>query len=83
MNTQLIKIKTIPIQYEIHMENAKLTTPEIEPPEMDMNITPLKIDTETTPIQMRMDSSDMRRSMGMKTIADVMTSARQDTAGCK
>ena len=75
MNTQLIKIKTIPIQYEIHMENAKLTTPEIEPPEMDMNITPLKIDTETNPIQMRMDSSDMRRSMGMKTIADVMKEA--------
>lgn len=79
MNTQLIKIKTIPIQYEIHMENARLTTPEIDPPEMDMNITPLKINTETNNIQMRMDSSDMRRSMGMKTIADVMKEAPAKT----
>jgi hypothetical protein len=75
MNTQLIKIKTIPIQYEIHMENARLTTPEIDPGEFEIETTPLKIETETTPVQMRMDSSDMRRSMGMKTIADVMREA--------
>jgi len=79
MNTQLIKIKTVPIKYEIHMENARLTTPEIEPADLKIETTPLKINTETTPIQMRMDSSDMRRSMGMKTIADVMREAPAKT----
>lgn len=68
---QLIKIKQIPIEYEIKTEDAKLVTPQIEPADLDLKTTPLKIDTETTPIKLRMDSSNMRRSMGMKTIADV------------
>jgi len=68
---QLIKIKQIPIDYEIKTENAKLVAPQIEPAELDLETTPLTIENETTPIKLRMDSSDMRRSMGMKTIADV------------
>lgn len=70
---QLIKIKTIPIKYNINVKNATLTVPQIEPADMKLDITPLKIDTQTKSIQMRMDSSNMRRSMGMKTIADVMS----------
>lgn len=80
---QLIKIKTIPIKYNIKTENAKLTVPQMEPGDLNLKITPLKIDTETTPIKLRMDSSDMRRSMGMKTIADVhreMPARTQQTA---
>ncbi len=69
---QLIKIKTTPIKYNINVKNATLTVPQIEPADMDLDITPLKINTETSSIQMRMDSSNMRRSMGMKSIADVM-----------
>lgn len=72
---QLIKIKQIPIKYEIKTENAKLTIPQIEPADLKLDTTPLKIDTETTPIKLRMDSSDMRRSMGMKTIADLTREA--------
>lgn len=68
---QLIRIKTYPIKYNIKTENAKLTVPQIESPELHLDSTPLRIDTETTPIKLRMDSSDMRRSMGMKTIADI------------
>lgn len=76
---QLIKIKTYPIQYEMHIENAKISTPAMDPAELDISTTPLKIDNETTNIQMRMDSSDMRRSMGMKTIADVAREAPAKT----
>ncbi len=80
---QLIKIKTIPIKYNIETENARLVVPEIEPAELDMDYTPLKIETETTPVKLRMDSSNMRRSMGMKTIADIhreMPAKTQQTA---
>lgn len=80
---QLIKIKTIPIKYNIKTENAKLVLPQMEPAELDMDYTPLKIDTETTSVKLRMDSSNMRRSMGMKTIADIhreMPAKTQQTA---
>ncbi len=80
---QLIKIKTTPIKYTIKTENAKLTVPQMEPGDLNLKITPLKIETETTPIKLRMDSSDMRRSMGMKTVADVhreMPAKTQQTA---
>lgn len=76
---QLIKIKSYPIKYEMHIENAKLTTPAIDPAEFSMKTTPLKIESKTKDIQMRMDSSDMRRSMGMKTIADVAREAPAKT----
>ena len=76
---QLLKIKTIPIKYNISTKSASLTVPEIEPADMKLDTTPLKIDTQTKSIQMRMDSSDMRRSMGMKTIADVMREAPAKT----
>lgn len=76
---QLIRIKTTPIKYNLTVKNASLTVPQIEPAKMDLDITPLKIDNETKSIQMRMDSSDMRRSMGMKTIADVCREAPAKT----
>ncbi|MGN0613885.1 MAG: DUF6470 family protein [Porcipelethomonas sp.] len=68
---QLLKIKTIPIKYNIDVRNASITVPEIEPADLKLDSTPLKIENETHPIQVRMDSSNMRRSMGMKTIADI------------
>ncbi len=80
---QLIRIKNIPIKLRIETENARLITPQIEPAELNLDTTPLKIETETTPIKLRMDGSDMRRSMGMKTIADIhreMPSRTQQTA---
>lgn len=76
---QLLKIKTVPIKYNITTKNASLVVPEIEPADLKLNTTPLKIDNQTRSIQMRMDSSDMRRSMGMKTIADVMREAPAKT----
>lgn len=76
---QLIKIKTTPIKYNVKVTNASITVPEIDPVEMDLDVTQLKIENETKPIQMRMDSSNMRRSMGMKTIADVCREAPAKT----
>lgn len=76
---QLIKITTVPIEYKITTQNAKLIAPQIEPAELKQKMIPLKIELDTEPIRLRMDSSEMRRSMGMKSIADVAREAPAKT----
>lgn len=67
---QLLKIRTIPFEYDMTIQNAKLTTPQIEPAKMSVETTPLQIENKTENVKIRMDSSDMRRSMGIKTAAE-------------
>lgn len=67
---QLLKIRTIPFEYDMTIQNAKLTAPQIEPAKMSVETTPLQIENKTENIKIRMDSSDMRRSMGIKTVAE-------------
>lgn len=68
---QLLRIKTIPFESSMTIQNARLTAPQIEPAKLTQRSTPLQIDTKTENIKVRMDSSDMRKSMGMKSPADV------------
>ena len=67
---QLIKITSVPLKYTMSTENARLTVPQIEPADMNQKTTPLKINIDTEPVKMRMDSSEMLKSMGMKSVAD-------------
>lgn len=76
---QLIKIKTIPIEYDIKIENARLVAADIESGKMSQKTTPLKIQSKTENAKMRMDSSAMRSSMGMKTPGDVAKEAPAKT----
>lgn len=76
---QLLKIKTIPFEYDINIQNAKLSAPQIEPAKMTQHTTPLQIDTKSENVKIRMDSSEMRSSMGMKTPADVAKEAPAKT----
>lgn len=76
---QLIKITTVPIKYTIKTQNAKLIAPQIEPAELKQKMIPLEINLDTEPVRARMDSSDMRRSMGMKSIADIAREAPAKT----
>ncbi|MGN0620319.1 MAG: DUF6470 family protein [Porcipelethomonas sp.] len=76
---QLLDITYIPIEYNIKTENARLITPEIEPAQMSQKTTPLSIESHSENIKLRLDSSDMRRSMGMKSIADVTREAPAKT----
>ncbi len=76
---QLIKIRTIPIEYDFSIKDAKLTAPQIEPASITQNTTPLEIDLKTTNTSVRMDSSAMRRSIGMKSAADVAREAPAQT----
>lgn len=76
---QLLKIRTIPFKYDMTIQNARLTVPQIEPAQMNVKTTPLQIETQTENIKMRMDSSDMRRSIGMKSPADMAREAPAKT----
>ena len=80
---QLLKITTIPLEYDLNIQNAKLTAPQIEPAKLSQHTTPAAINLQTENAKVRMDSSAMRRSMGMKSIADVSKEApvkTQETA---
>lgn len=72
---QLLKIKTVPFEYDINIQNAKLSAPQIEPAKMTQHTTPLQIDMKSEAVRVRMDTSAMRSSMGMKTPADVAREA--------
>lgn len=76
---QLIKITSIPIKYTVETQNARVIAPQIEPAKLTQNTIPLKINSETESIKLRMDSSDMWKSMGMKSIADIAREAPAKT----
>lgn len=76
---QLIKIKTIPIEYDIKIENARLVVADSEPARINQKSTPLRVTHKTENAKMRMDSSAMRSSIGMKTPADVAREAPAKT----
>lgn len=37
---QLLKITTIPLEYDLNIQNAKLTAPQIEPAKLSQHTTP-------------------------------------------
>ncbi len=76
---QLIKITSVPLKYTMSTENARLTVPQIEPAQMNQKTTPLEINIDTEPIKLRMDSSEMLKSMGMKSVADYAREAPAKT----
>ncbi len=76
---QLLKIKTTPIEYDINAQSAKLELTQHDDISVNLKQHPLKIENQTENIKMRMDSSAMRRSMGMKTIAEVASEAPAKT----
>lgn len=76
---QLLKIKTVPFKYDINIQSARLTAPQIEPAKMTQHTTPVQVETNTENVKVRMDSSEMRSSMGMKTPADVAKEAPAKT----
>lgn len=40
---QLLKITTIPLEYDLNIQNAKLTAPQIEPAKLSQHTTPAAI----------------------------------------
>ncbi len=63
---QLIRIKTTPIEYQIKVQKAEL---KMDPklPKSEYQRTPAKMEIRQKNISMRMDSTAMRESLGIKT----------------
>lgn len=76
---QLLKIKTIPLEYDVKIQNAKLSVEHTESAKLSQHTTPLQINMKTENVKVRMDYSEMRSSMGMKTPADVAREAPAKT----
>lgn len=68
---QLLKIKTTPIDYEINIEGARLECANSESAKLDLKQNNIKIENHTESIKVRADSSAFRKSIGMRTIAQV------------
>lgn len=76
---QLLKIKTTPIDYEINIQGARLETAQLENATVSLKNNPLRIDSQTEGVKMRMDSSAMRSSLGMQTVAEAAKEAPAKT----
>lgn len=65
---QLISIRSIPIEYQIQMERPRLEVKMADNPIMRMNKVPLQMNIRTRDIQVQLDTTEMRRSMGIKSV---------------
>ena len=69
---QLIRITTVPIKYEVHSEPARLemdvSHKSTAPATYSMQQRNARINLRAQNIQMRMDSYEMRKSLGLKNI---------------
>lgn len=72
---QLIRITTVPIKYEVHSEPARLemdvSHKSTAPATYSMQQRNARINLRAQNIQMRMDSYEMRKSLGLKNIRDL------------
>lgn len=63
---QLIKITSTPIEYEIKIEKASLQMP-VDQPAQHTETTPSRLNVQKTQTQLRIDSSQLRYNLNMKT----------------
>ena len=69
---QLLRIEQIPIQYKMQIEHGRLEVNPAEIPKRQVQRTPLKANIHTERIQVQLDTTEMRRSMGLRNISDVL-----------
>jgi hypothetical protein len=67
---QLLQISTIPIKYEMEIQRARLEMQQDFTPRADVASRPARLDIQTRNIKVRMDSYQMRRSLGIESIDD-------------
>ena len=66
---QLLKITSTPIEYEIKIEKASLQMP-VDQPQRVTQTTPAQLSVDTTPTTHRIDSSEFRRNVNMRSNID-------------
>lgn len=67
---QLIRITSTPIEYKMEIEPSRLQMKQAQNPSADIQQTPAKINLQSQNIQVRLDTMDMRRSIGFRTNND-------------
>lgn len=63
---QLIKIHHTPIKYQFHIEKARLELTPADAPQVKLDKTPMQTRLHTRNIQVQLDTTEMRKSMGLK-----------------
>lgn len=74
---QLIKITNIPIEYQIQVERARLEVQKADNPEMSIHKRPSKLEINTRDVQIRMDTKEMRSSIGLESASTKIRKAAQ------
>lgn len=74
---QLLKITTTPIEYQIQTNSASLVVSDSTPLTMKTDIAPLKMQIRTDNIEVRLDTSKARNSLGYRTSSELVQEASQ------
>ncbi|MFZ2539174.1 MAG: DUF6470 family protein [Oscillospiraceae bacterium] len=74
---QLLKITTTPIEYKIQVENASLRVNQNDPIQMDAKVTPSKLQIRTDNIEVQLDTSKARNSLGYRSSSELIREASQ------
>lgn len=76
---QLIRIESIPIEYELRSQNAKLEMKATQLPPItgDMHLENVRLDLRSRNIQVQLDTTQMRQDLGLKDIDIVMRESAQ------
>lgn len=69
---QLLRIQTVPIEYRFQVEHARLEMKQADNAQVRVRQEPAKITAHTRNISVRLDTTDMRYSMGLKNVSDVI-----------
>lgn len=74
---QLLKITTTPIEYQIHTQDARLEIKSAGTPQMDTTSQPARLDIQTQDAQIRIDTTEMRSSIGLESVPTKVRKAAQ------
>ena len=69
---QLLKIENIPIQYRFQIESARLEMKQSDNPQMQQSRTAARLNLHKKDIQVRLDTTEMRNSINLKSTATMM-----------
>lgn len=76
---QLIRIESIPLQYEIKSQSARLEMKATQLPPIlgDMHLENVRLNLQAKNTQVQLDSSEMRRDLGIKSVFDISRESAQ------
>lgn len=74
---QLIEITSVPIQYKIQIEPSKLVMQQAQNAKMEMSFSPARLNMEQKNTKVRIDTTEMRSSIGLKNVDTKIAEAAQ------